>query len=183
LAWTDRLWRIADQDSLSFRTYPSPRYRFDAPGGEFPALYTCALDLGVFAEAYVERGRRLGKNEARRHLLELRPRQPLALIDLHSDHVLAAFNLDERISIGDDYVTCQAWALAIYQQYPDVSGIRYRARKAGALVANVLLYADRAVGSLEIASAPRLDEIEEVVLRAADRYRLTVFFSFKPLRR
>jgi hypothetical protein len=183
LLWTDRLWRIADDTSLTFRTYPTPRYRFDAPSGEYPALYTCALDLGVFAEAYVERGRRLGKNEAQRHLLELAPQRALSLIDLHDGRVLAALDLDERISVGDDYETCQRWALAIYQSYPDVSGIRYRARKAGALVSNVFLYADRAAENLEVVGAPRLDEIEEIVLRAADRYRLTVFFAFHSERR
>jgi hypothetical protein len=129
---------------------------------------------------YVERGRRLGKREGQRHLLEIRPRSPLSLVDFHDDYVLNTFDLDERVSVGDDYETCQSWALAIYQQYPNISGIRYRARKAGALVANVFLYADRCGDNLEVVSAPRLEEIEEVVLRAADRYRLTIFFSFKP---
>lgn len=85
---------------------------------------------------------------------ELRPRVPLSLIDLHDLDVRAAFNLDERISVGDDDEDCQAWALAIDQQYADVAGIRYRARKAGALVANVFLSADRCASQLEISTAP-----------------------------
>jgi len=128
----------------------------------------------------VERGRRLGKHEGGRYLIELCPRSPLSLIDLQDYRVLALFDLDERISVGDDYEACQAWALAIYQQYPAVSGISYRARKAGALVTNVFLYADRCATELDILSARRLDEIEEVVLRAADRYRLTIYFAFNP---
>jgi hypothetical protein len=140
----------------------------------------CALDIGTFAETYVERGRRLGTAEGQRYLLEARPRAPLPIVDLHDEHVLAALNLDERISVGDDYTTCQAWALAFYSQYPDICGIRYRARKAGALVANICLYADRCASVLDVVAAPRLEEIPEVVLRAADRYRLTVHFPFKP---
>jgi hypothetical protein len=102
------------------------------------------------------------------------------LVDLHDIYTLASLDLDERISVGDDYTTCQAWALAIYQHQPDVSGIRYRARKAGASVANVFLYADRCGEALDIIAASRLEEVEELVLRAADRYRLSVYFPFHP---
>jgi len=179
LQWQGSLWRIANEQVLTYATYPAPRYRFDAPGEQYPALYMCALDIGTFAETYVERGRRLGTAEGQRHLLEAHPKAPLPIVDLHDDQVLVALNLDERISVGDDYSTCQEWALAFHAQYPDICGIRYRARKAGALVANIFLYADRCASVLEVVAAPRLEEIPDVVLRAADRYRLTVYFPFK----
>jgi hypothetical protein len=127
----------------------------------------------------VERGRRLEPDEGRRYLLRLTPRVPLQLLDLHDIRILTALDLDERNSVGDDYPTCQAWALAFYEQYQNIDGIRYRARKAGAVIANVMLYADRCRDDLDVVSAFRLDESEEVVLRAADRYRLTVYFPFR----
>lgn len=129
----------------------------------------------------MERGRRLEPDDGQRYLLRLAPRFPLQLIDLHDLRVLAALDLDERISVGDDYPTCQAWALAFYEQYQDVCGIRYRARKAGALVTNVMLYVDRCIDALDVAAAARLDESQEVVLRAADRYRLAVYLPFRNL--
>lgn len=178
-ALTGNLWRISNDSHFRFASYPSPRYRFDAPNGQYQSVYTCAQDIGTFAEVYVERGRRLGIEDGQRYLLELRSRIALALIDLHDIGTVSTLNLDERISIGDDYATCQACALFIYEQCPDVSGIRYRARKAGALTANVFLFADRCVDHLELVESRRLDEIEDVVLRAADRYRLTVAFPFK----
>ena len=52
-------------------------------------------------------------------------------------------------------------------------------RKAGALVSNVMLYLDRCIDALDVVAAPRLDESQEVVLRAADHYRLTVYFPFR----
>jgi len=180
LYWTALLWRIATHSTLEPHAHPTPRYRFDAPHGEYPALYTCAVDLGTFAETYVDRGRRLGPGEGQRYLLKLYPLMPLTLIDFHDARVLAAYDLDERISVGDDYATCQDWALAIYRHEPEVAGICYRARKAGATIANVFLFADRAMSRLEVVNAQRLAEIEETVLRAADRYRLTVFFAFEP---
>lgn len=178
IVWNSDLWRIANDSILSVRFYPKPRYRFDAPAGEYPALYTCASAIGTFAEVYGDRGRRLGPSDGQRSLLHIVPETPLRLIDLHDVRTLALLNLDERISVGDDYVTCQSWALSIYQQLPDISGIRYRARKAGATIANVVLFADRCLNHLTVADASKLEEIEELVLRAADLYRLTVYFDF-----
>jgi hypothetical protein len=113
-------------------------------------------------------------------MLEIQPSRPLPLIDLHDIRTLAALELDERISVGDDYAVCQAWSAVIHERYPTVMGIRYRARKAGADTANVFLFLDRCSDALEIVSATRLDALEATVLRAADTYRLTVFFPFKP---
>jgi len=72
-AW---LWRIQNRPDLSYRAYPEPRYRFDAPHGEFATLYACASQLGTFAEVYGERARRLGEREGGRYLLHLGPRAP-----------------------------------------------------------------------------------------------------------
>lgn len=46
-------WRLHwEQDPLEARRYPTGRYRFDAPKGEYVALYCNADRLAVFAEVY-----------------------------------------------------------------------------------------------------------------------------------
>lgn len=179
--WAGDLWRIQNGIEIAPRVYPEPRYRFDAPGGEYPVLYACASPLGTFAEMYGDRGRRLGEREGARYLVRLAPTAPLPLVDLADVRVLAALGLDERVSVGDDYAACQAWALALWRHFPDVAGIRYRARKAGADTANVALFLDRCLDRLSVPpeDARRLDEREALVLAAADLYHLAVTFPFR----
>jgi hypothetical protein len=174
------LWRIQNGTEIVACAYPAPRYRFDAPHGEYPVLYACASLLGTFAEVYGDRARRLGEHEGSRYLVRLVPRAPLLLVDLSDMRLLASLGLDERISVGDDYAACQVWALALWQRFPEIAGIRYRARKAGATVANVALFLDRCgeyiVGPPD--DAHMLKECETVVLEAADVYKLVVKFVF-----
>ena len=175
------MWRIQNGTEIVARTYPAPRYRFDAPHGAYPVLYACASQLGTFAEVYGDRARRLGELEGERYLVRLVPQEPLLLVDLLDVRLLASLGLDERISVGDDYATCQAWAHALWQGLPEIAGIRYRARKAGATVTNVALFLDRCgdhiVGSPD--DARKLEELEAIVLEAADVYNLVVKVSFR----
>jgi len=175
------LWRIQNGTVIVGRTYSVPRYRFDAPHGEYPVLYACASKVGTFAEVYGDRARRLGEHEGERSLVRLMPRAPLPLVDLTDVRLLASLGLDERISVGDDYAACQAWAHALWQGLPQIAGIRYRARKAGATVANVALFLDRCGEQLTSPpdEAHMLEELEEVVLDAADIYHLVVKFPFR----
>jgi len=71
--------------------------------------------------------------------------------------------------------------LAFWRQRPDMVGVRYQARNAGADVANVALFLDRCFGDLAVPQEDvrRLDEREALVLVAADRYHLAVAFSFR----
>jgi len=179
--WTAALWRIQNGTAIVARRYPAPRYRFDAPHGEYPVLYACASQVGTFAEVYGDRARRLGELEGERYLVRLVPRVPLPLIDLSTVRLLASLGLDERISVGDDYAACQAWAHALWRGVPEIAGIRYRARKAGATVTNVALFLDRC--DEQLASPPdeahMLEDLEAVVLEAADIYNLVVKLSFR----
>lgn len=179
--WAGELWRIQNAPALQPRAYRQPRFRFDASHGEYPVVYACASPTGTFAEVYGERARRLGENDGGRYLLHLVPRAPLPLLDLQDVRLLASLGLDERISLGDDYPTCQAWALAFWQGFPDLAGLRYRARKAGAATTNVALFADRCADALAVApsgSPRRLEDLPELVLQAADLYNLVVKFPF-----
>jgi hypothetical protein len=180
ILWTTDVWRIQNGTEIAVRTYPAPRYRFDAPSGEYPVLYACASRIGTFAEVYGDRARRIGENEGDRYLIRIMPTIPLALIDLCDVQLLASFGLDERICVGDDYATCQAWALAFRQHFPEVAGIRYRARKAGATVSNVALFLDRCLGDIAvpIEDAHMLQDLETIILTAADVYSLVVKIPF-----
>lgn len=174
--WDGPLYRIQNAPALAYRTYPSARYRFDAPAGQYPILYTNDSEVGVFAEVYMDRGRRLGPEDAGRHLVKLDPTGPLPLVDLLSDETLRDLGLDERVSTGDDYERCQRWALKIHQQWPEAMGIRYGARCAGRRTSNVALFAERCEGRLDLEPLGRLEDLEETVLRATDRYGLRASF-------
>lgn len=176
LAWDGPLYRIQNAAALDYRTYPSARYRFDAPAGQYPILYTNDSQVGVFAEVYTDRGRRLGSEDADRHLVKLVPTSPLPLVDLLSDGTLKDFELDERVSTGDDYERCQQWALKIHEECPGAMGIRYGARCAGRRTSNVALFAKRCEKELDLESMGRLKDLEEVVLAATDRYGLRASF-------
>jgi hypothetical protein len=180
IPWTMDLWRIQNGTEIVARTYTTPRYRFDAPSGEYPVLYACASQIGTFAEVYGDRARRLGENEGGRYLIRIVPQAPLMLVDLCNVKVLAALRLDERISVGEDYVICQAWALAFWRRLPEIAGIRYRARKAGATTYNVALFLDRCQEriALPVEDAHTLRDLETIVLAAADIYNLVVKIPF-----
>jgi len=179
MQWEGDLWRIGKDSTPVTKVYSAPHYRYDAPAQQYPALYTCDTETGTFAEVYGEKGYDIGPSQAQRHLLHLRTKSPLTLIDFRDPATLRALHLDVRICVGDDYPCCQAWALAIYQQYPNVCGIRYQSRKALISVSNIFLFGDRCLDALEIVEAPKLEDIEARVLLAADAYQITVFFAFK----
>jgi len=177
-AWQAPLWRIQSTPKLAPRRYPAPRFRFDAPEGEFAAIYACADPLATFAETYRDRGRRLGPEDGDRHLLRLVPTRPLPVIDLRDERLRVALGVDERVSVGDDYTACQAWSGALFTGLPDAAGIAYRSRLSDARGTNVVLFAERCADSLNIETLGQLATLEPLVLAAADRFGLTVYFPF-----
>jgi hypothetical protein len=180
LRWHRSLWRIQDSPDLSSRGYPEPRYRFDAPSGEYATIYANSSDISTFAESYrIERAGRLGPAEGERYLVEITAREPLPLIDLTDVKLLSTLGLDDRISTGDCYNICQKWALAFYQDRPDVYGLRYWPRKAGRDSTNVVLFAERCSSFVSVASANKLKHMEGTVLAAGDLYDLVVKFHFE----
>jgi hypothetical protein len=180
--WHERLslWRIQDSPQFSVRRYPEPKYRFDAPRGEYATVYTNSSDIGTFAEVYrMERRGRLGPAEGERYLVEITTTESLPLIDLTDVRLLSALRLDDRISTGDHYDICRAWALAFHQDRVDLCGIRYWPRKAGRDSTNIVLFAERCSAFVSVASANKLKHMEGTVLTAADLYDLVVKFRFE----
>jgi hypothetical protein len=85
---------------LSYRTYPSPKHRFDAPSGQYATIYTNDSEHGPFAEVYADFDRFVGRENAGRHLVKITPTRPLLLADLRSIESLSVLGLDARISIS-----------------------------------------------------------------------------------
>lgn len=178
--WESSYFRIQNSPDATFRSYPRPKYRFDAPSGEYATIYTNSSDIDTFAEVYrIESAGRLGPAEGERYLVEIAPIEPLPLIDLTDERLLSVLGLDDRISTGDRYDICQAWALACYQDRPDVYGLRYWPRKAGRRSTNVVLFAERCSSFITVVSAKQLKHIEKTVLAARDHYDLVVKFRFE----
>ncbi|QIN81009.1 RES domain-containing protein (plasmid) [Rubrobacter marinus] len=179
-AWDKPLYRVQGSvphsGSLGTEAYPTPLHRFDAPAGRYPITYANDSRVGVFAEVYVDRGRRLGMEDADRRLVRIEPDAPLPVLDLLSDDTLGLLDLDERISTGDDYERCQQWALKAYESFEELCGIRYGARCAGRRTANYALFADRCASRVEARDLGRLADLADVVLAAADVYKLRVRF-------
>jgi RES domain-containing protein len=176
--WTDPVYRIQDDARISSRTYPKPHYRFDAPGGEYVVLYANDTKVATFNESYAEKRRRIPVADANRHLVRITPKKPLPLVDLRDDRTLSTLDLDARISVGDDYEACRQWALAFHEEWPEVCGIAYAARWGGVRTTNVALFVERCREELVLDSLGRLGEptLEDLVLEAADRYKLRVAF-------
>lgn len=173
--WADPVYRIQNDDLISSRTYPRPRYRFDAPDGEYAVLYANDTKVATFNESYAEKRRRIPEADAKRHLVRITPKRPLPLVDLRDDRTLTALDLDARISVGDDYEACRRWALAFHEKWKEVCGIAYAARWGGVRTTNVALYVERCHEDLTLASLGR-PALEGLVLEAVDRYRLRAAF-------
>ncbi len=176
--WTDPVYRIQDEGPISSQRHPRPRYRFDAPGGEYAVLYANDTKVATFNESYAEKRRRIPKADAKRHLVRITPKRPLPLVDLRDDRTLSALDLDARISVGDDYEACRQWALAFHEEWLEVCGIAYAARWGGVRTSNIALFIERCREDLELDSLGRLGEptLEDLTLEAADRYKLRIAF-------
>ena len=163
---------------LRYGRYPTPHSRFDAPGGEYAITYANDTEVAAFNECYAERGKRVEEEHKDWHLLEISTNRELPIVDLRDDRTLSDLELDARISIGDDYGTCQAWACAFYDSWPEVCGIAYAARWGGVRTTNVALFPERCREDLVVTSLGALKDsrLEATLLEAADRYRLRVTF-------
>jgi hypothetical protein len=76
------LWRLHWGDEpLSLRRYPTGRYRFDAPAGEYPVTYGNKDRLACFAEVYGD-ARFIPAAEGERKLSFISALRPLWLIPL-----------------------------------------------------------------------------------------------------
>jgi hypothetical protein len=167
------LWRVHDErDPRDIRRYPSGRFRFDAPAGEFAVTYANEDQYGCFGEVYGDR-QSIPPADRTRLLSRLSASEPLYLIPLEDGELLKALHpqLDGRINSDVHYTVTQEWSLALHSWFPDAHGIRYVARHATPHL-NHCLFLDRCEGRLELETKGKLEDLHEIVTRACDAYGL-----------
>lgn len=139
------IWRLHwEDDPRQPRHYPSGRYRFDAPHGEYPVTYGNRDQLATFREVYGDT-RLIGPEQASRLLSHLAALRPLRLIPLDDARFLDVLEprLDARLTTAIQYETTQRWSLALHSWYPDAEGLRYPSRHDVAEGRNYGLFLDR----------------------------------------
>lgn len=106
-----------------------PVYRFDAPEGEFRMLYAAATLTGAFVETVLRSNRRIVApafvNERQWSVFQIT--RPLVLAKLHG-HGLLPFGVDAAITSDALYAVPQRVALTLFNAFPQLDGIAYRAR-------------------------------------------------------
>ncbi len=169
-------WRLHwELDPLEARHYPTGRYRFDAPSGEYAAVYCNAGRLAVFAEVYRD-VRLIDENQKSRRLSRIFSESSLGFVPLDDPGVQKRLGLDGRIGMSRQYPTTQAWALAFHRWFPEADGIRYLSRHAGEN-RNYCLFPERCVGKLRVEEHGEISTLRKVVLLAADKYHLEVHWN------
>jgi hypothetical protein len=169
-------WRLHwEEDPLGARRYPTARYRFDAPSGEYATLYCNADRLAVFAEVYGD-VRLIDENQRARRLSRVFSEDSLRFVPLDNPGVQKRLGLDGRIGMSKQYPVTQRWALSLYRWFPDADGIRYLSRHAGEK-RNYCLFPERCAGKLRVEEHGEISALRETVLLAADRYHLEVHWN------
>ncbi len=169
-------WRLHwEQDPSETRRYPTGRHRFDAPTGEYAALYCNADRLAVFAEVYGD-VRLLEEDQRERRLSHISSEESLRLVPLDDPGVQKRLGLDGRIGMSKQYPVTQRWAQALHRWFPEADGIRYLSRHAGEN-RNYCLFPERCAEKLRVEEQGEICALRETVLLAADRYHLEVHWN------
>lgn len=156
----------SDRSPLWFGPAPgvAPGGRFEAPDGQYRTLYA-AFDLtGAFVETVLHRP---AGRIVRRAYLEARSfstfhsRRPLTLAKLHGPGLLH-HQAPPAISAGLDYPTSRAFALALFEQFPQVDGLAYRSSHNDDERC-VALFDRVALDDLEIEQTTKLSDAPDLV--------------------
>ncbi len=161
-----------EDDPRRPRHYPTGKYRFDAPAGEYPVSYGNQDCLGAFAEVYGDTGA-IEAAQASRKLSTLTASRPFQFVPLDDPVTLKRLGLDARISVAKQYRRTQQWSLALHGWFPDTDGIRYLSRHAGNQL-NYCLFLDRCGADLHLQTLGELQDLRRIVLFAADTYGLVI---------
>lgn len=155
------------------RSYgPLPDLRFDhhlAPVGsrsDRTVWYAATSLLGAVSEAFGNQGT-VDKGSERRVCVA----QLLSPLTVVGARVLG---LDQRIGTSLEYERCQEWARVLYEQYPEIQGIRWRGRQAGSICIVLNDRADMSTLQAVVDAEISHPEIWPRIARAARRANLRV---------
>ena len=169
-----RIYRNQYDNPLFFRT--EPRYRFDAPQGNYGVCY-CGCDEYV---SFVET---LGHSPtcnlvtlpalSLRSLIQISVDTPLEIVDLTGEG-LRIIGADSRLITGDDYDLSRRWSQAIHEHPDEVDGILYRSRNDPSRQSVAVF--ERASDRLEVDGEWRLDTDKgfERILPIIDHYEFGI---------
>lgn len=180
---TDTLWiRMHRCRHVALYFGGSGENRFDAPNGEYAILYAgadpyCAF-IETFGDVTASPGRAAVTWQAleERCLTRIEPSRPLRLVDL-TGAGLARIGADARLTTGPHDIA-RHWALALWQDYPHLDGIYYRARHDPER-SSVALFEDRVAQVLQSHSAEQLTAVGAGALVAdlLDHYAIALLAS------
>lgn len=164
-------WRLhRGSRAIDPTIFPTGKFRFDAPAGEYPVTYANLDEYAPFNEVFGDL-RSIPATARDTRFARIEVSRPLRLVAIDDPATLAAFDLDLQISASRDYDWTRRWSLAWHRWYPDADGIRYLGRHAaGAL--NLCLYVDRCGDALTARDLGALPDLPERGLEAARRFRL-----------
>jgi len=166
------LWRLHWEEDPSHPKPKDPgRWRFDAPGGEYPVTYANCDRHHIFVEVYgdTEDHREIQPDQADRRISCGSLKRPLRLIDLGDAETLSRLRLDSRICSTTTYRRTQLWGQAIRGWMPLAEGIRYPGRKAGRKD-NFCLFLDRCADAVEWEPVGTIASERDLVLNACIKF-------------
>jgi len=133
--------------------------------------YAATSLLGALSESFGRIG--FIDREAGRRVAVARAATAIPLLDLVGVGA-RSIGLTQEIAATTVYSLTQAWARAVYQQYPRLMGIRWRGRQAGSIC--VVVTERMTSGALLLASDHAIDDpaVWPRIARAARRCRIKV---------
>jgi RES domain len=164
-------WRLHwERSPRRPKRYPTGKFRFDAPAGQYKVTYVNEDRYATFAEVY---GNQQGipPTDRTRILSRVTVGRELKLLTIDEAEVQKAFALDLNISAVTDYPQTQAWSPAWHTWYPDVDGIRYVGRHAVKKL-NYCFFLDRCADALAFKREGVLHDLDDVVAHACELYSL-----------
>jgi hypothetical protein len=144
--WPEVLYRVHRVD-LGPRFFSfDQEWRWNPPADSteaFGACYTSTTPIGAYIETFSDLPIITQAEIDRRALSHLRLPPEARWADMTNPAIVGEWGLDVRISTGDDYDTCQAWAQQLFAA--GFTGIYYQARHdvaARGRSASVVLFGD-----------------------------------------
>ncbi len=133
--------------------------------------YAATSLVGALSESFGRAG--FVDRDAGRRVAVVRAATAIPLLDLVGVGARSV-SLTQEIAATTEYAVTQAWARAVYDQYPRLHGIRWRGRQAGSIC---VVLTDRARGGgLTLESDHSIDDpaVWPRIARAARRCRIRV---------
>jgi hypothetical protein len=151
----------------------TPRYRWDAPSGEYGVLYLGADEYVAFMES-------IGRNALRtrfvpradllqRGLSKVTPKRALRLADLYNSGGLTRVGAEGSLTSGGGYKNSQKWSKAVKSHPAALDGILYGPRHDPSRQAFAIY--DQCKDDLEVEPCQRWADMPALLGRILDHYR------------